>query len=107
YEINGPLFFASAKHYAETLKATGFKSKIIIIRMRHVPFIDSTGLHNFKDVIKVLKDSGTIIILSGVNKKVMNDLKTFDFIDIIKQENIFSTFKGAVERAKELFKQEV
>ncbi len=31
YEINGPLFFASAKHYTETLKATGFKSKVIII----------------------------------------------------------------------------
>ena len=103
YEINGPLFFASAKHYTETLKATGFKSKIIIIRMRHVPFIDSTGLHNFKDVIKVLKNSGTTIILSGVNDRVMEDLKTYGFIDMIGENNIFKTFKGAVAHAKELF----
>jgi SulP family sulfate permease len=100
------LFFASAKHYAETLKATGFKSKIIIIRMRHVPFIDSTGLHNFKDVIKVLKHSGTTVILSGVNDKVLEDLNTYGFINIINKENIFKTFKGAVKKAKELFYQE-
>ena len=103
YEINGPLFFASAKHYTETLKATGFKSEIIIIRMRHVPFIDSTGLHNFKDVVKILKNSGTTIILSGVNDRVMEDLKTYGFIDIIGKDNIFKTFKGAVSHAKELF----
>ena len=100
YEINGPLFFASAKHYTETLKATGFKSKIIIIRMRHVPFIDSTGLHNFKDVIKVLKNSGTSIILSGVNQRVMQDLETYDFVNIIGKTQIFDTFKDAVNYAK-------
>lgn len=100
YEINGPLFFASAKHYTETLKATGFKSKVIIIRMRHVPFIDSTGLHNFKDVVKVLKHSGTIIILSGVNSRVMEDLETFGFINLVGNSQIFSTFKDAVQSAK-------
>ncbi len=106
YEINGPLFFASAKHYTETLKATGFKSKIIIIRMRHVPFIDSTGLHNFKDVIKVLKNSGTTIILSGVNERVMKDLNTYNFIQIIGENQIFDTFKTAVVSAKnKLIKQ--
>jgi len=100
YEINGPLFFASAKHYTETLKATGFESKVIIIRMRHVPFIDSTGLHNFKDVIKVLKNSGTIIVLSGVNKRVMEDLNTYEFISFIGKDKIFNTFKAAVDFAK-------
>ena len=98
YEINGPLFFASAKHYTETLKATGFKSKIIIIRMRHVPFIDSTGLHNFKDVIKVLKNSGTTIILSGINERVMHDLETYHFM--INKSQIFDSFKDAVNYAK-------
>ncbi len=100
YEINGPLFFASAKHYTETLKATGYKSKIIIIRMRHVPFIDATGLHNFKDVIKALKNSGTNIILSGVNKRVIHDLETYHMLQMIGNSNVFDSFKGAVNYAK-------
>lgn len=46
YEISGPLFFASAKQYCEVLKSTGIYKKVVIIRMRHVPFADSTGLRN-------------------------------------------------------------
>ena len=103
YEINGPLFFASAKHYVETLANIGFNSKIVIIRMRHVPFIDSTGIKNFKDVIKVMRHSGTVIILSGVNDRVVNDLKTYGIVKLIGEKNIFSTFKGAVKYAKELY----
>ena len=103
YEINGPLFFASAKHYVETLANIGFNSKIVIIRMRHVPFIDSTGIKNFKDVIKVMRHSGTEIILSGVNDRVVNDLKTYGIVNLIGEKNIFSTFKGAVKYAKELY----
>ncbi len=71
--------------------------------MRHVPFIDSTGLHNFKDVIKVLKNSGTTIVLSGVNDRVMQDLEIYEFISLIKEEHIFSSFKEAVTFAKETF----
>jgi len=100
YEINGPLFFASAKHYTETLKATGFKSKVIIIRMRHVPFIDATGLHNFKDVLKVLKNSGTKIILSGVNDAVFGDLLKFQFMELITPDCILPSFEEAINKAK-------
>jgi len=103
YEINGPLFFASAKHYTETLKAMGFKSKIIIIRMRHVPFIDSTGLHNFKDVLKVLKNSGTEIVLSGINQRVLEDFEKYNLISIIGKKNILGSFKEAVLFAKTNF----
>ena len=47
YEISGPFFFASAKQYAELIKQMGLKSRIIVIRMRHVPFIDATGFSQF------------------------------------------------------------
>ncbi len=107
YEINGPLFFASAKHYVETLKYIGFKSKIIIIRMRHVPFIDSTGIQNFKDAIKVMKQSNTKIILSGINERVLKDLDTYHIVKMIGKENIFSTFKGAVKFSKREYQETI
>ncbi|MDA3851762.1 MAG: SulP family inorganic anion transporter, partial [Spirochaetaceae bacterium] len=46
YEISGPLFFASARRYTELIKEVGIKNKIVIIRMRHVAFIDQTGLQS-------------------------------------------------------------
>ncbi len=100
YEISGPLFFASAKQFCEVLKSIGLRKKIMIIRMRHVPFVDSTGLKNLKDALKILKDSGTKIILSGVNETVFNDLEKGEIVKIVGAKCIFSTFDLAVEAAK-------
>ena len=99
YEISGPLFFASAKQFCEVLKTVGYRKKIMIIRMRHVPFVDSTGLHNLKDALISLKDSGIKIILSGVNETVCNDLRSNKIVDLVGKENIFSKFDLAIEAA--------
>ncbi len=99
YEISGPFFFASAKQYTEVLKEIGFRSKILIIRMRHVPFIDSTGMHNFKEAIKTLKGSGVKIVLSGVNVSVLNCLKKSYIVTLIEESNIFDTFEEALKHS--------
>jgi SulP family sulfate permease len=100
YEISGPFFFASAKQYAQLIQQIGLKSKIIVIRMRHVPFIDATGFHNFKAVIKSLQNSNVRIILSGVNESVLLDMEKYDLIFKIGDEYIFDSFKDALDCAK-------
>lgn len=102
YEISGPLFFASAKEFCEVLKSVGYTKKIMVIRMRHVPFIDATGLRNFKDAIESLMDSGIKIILSGVNDNVCRDLKTKNIVDLVGNENIYNTFDLAIDAATTL-----
>jgi SulP family sulfate permease len=111
YEISGPLFFASAKKYSETIIEVGIKSKILIIRMRHVPFVDSTGVKNLIETIKILHSSGILIVLSGVNETVLKDLgknKVFSFVD---RSNIFNSFDFALEYSKnkleELYSEEL
>jgi len=100
YEISGPFFFASAKQYAQLIQQIGLKSKIIVIRMRHVPFIDATGFHNFKAVIKSLQNSNVRIILSGVNESVLLDMEKYDLISKIGDEYIYDSFKDALDCAK-------
>lgn len=102
YEISGPLFFASAKEYCEVLKTIGFESKVIIIRMRHVPFVDSTGLRNLKEAIRILKSSETQVVLSGVNDSVFEDLKKSEIDRMVGEKNIFNSFDLAVEGAQNL-----
>ncbi|MCX6076864.1 MAG: SulP family inorganic anion transporter [Campylobacterales bacterium] len=102
YEIGGPLFFASAKQYAQTIKEIGFSSKILIIRMRYVPFIDSTALHNLSETVKTLKNAGVIIVMSGVNNEVYKDLKKHHIVDLIGEENILKTFEEALNYAKKI-----
>lgn len=104
YEISGPFFFASAKQYSEVLKSVGGKSKVLIIRMRHVPFIDATGMHNFREAIKALKAAGITIILSGVQPAVRKDLDAGRLSFTIGKGNIFDAFDKAVLAAEKSLK---
>jgi len=65
--------------------------------MRHVPFIDSTGVKNFTDVISLMKKRGVNVILSGVREDVRKDLKKVGLIELIGEGNIFSNFDDAVK----------
>ena len=102
YEISGPLFFGSAKSYAEMIKQVGLKSKIMIIRMRHVPFIDSTGCQNFKSVIKTIQSNHTRIFLSGVNPSVRSELDKSNITGLVGKENIFDLFDDALAESLKL-----
>lgn len=99
YEIAGPLFFASAKQYAETLSLIGFEKEILIIRLRHVPFIDSTALHNLESTIESLQLSGVTVMLTGANDTVYKELKRHKIIDLVEEKNVFSKFDEALKTA--------
>jgi SulP family sulfate permease len=102
YEISGPFFFASAKHYGEVIKANGIKYKVLIIRMRHVPFIDATGLKNLKEAIKSLRTEGTKVVLSGVNPQVLSELSKERIAFMVGKGNIFPEFSLALTRANQM-----
>lgn len=102
YEISGPFFFASAKQYTEVIKSVGIRSKILIIRMRHVPFVDSTALHNFEETIKTLQKLDVKIVLSGVQNSVLEDLKKDGITSLIGEDNIQDSFTKALKYSKEL-----
>jgi SulP family sulfate permease len=70
--------------------------------MRHVPFVDSTALHNFEETIKTLQDSNVKLILSGVNAQVLEDLKKYKITNLIGEENILSSFERALKRSAEI-----
>jgi len=103
YEISGPLFFASAKQYSGVIKEIGLKSRLLIIRMRHVPFVDSTALHNFEEMIKTLQKSDVKLVLSGVESSVLQDLKKHGITSLIGDENILDSFDKALKHAKNIF----
>jgi SulP family sulfate permease len=100
YEISGPFFFGSAKHYGELIRETGFKSKLLIIRMRHVPFIDATGVHNFRGTLCLLLGAHIKIYLSGVNPEVRKELVKGNIAQMVGPEHIFDSFDDAVKAAK-------
>lgn len=105
YEIDGPFFFGIANKFDEQMRIIGDKPKIRIIRMRKVPFIDSTGLHNLQIFFKSSRQEHIIILLSGVNLRVREALVKSGIDKMIGEENIFDHISGAVAKANELMKE--
>ena len=104
YEINGPYFFGIATKFEDTMAQLGDRPKVRIIRMRKVPFIDSTGIHNLTVLCEMSQKEKTTVILSGVNDKVHKVLEKSGFYELLGKENICPNINIALERAESIVK---
>ena len=103
YEINGPYFFGAGNKFEDLMATMGQKRpKVRIIRMRKVPFVDSTGIHNLTNLCAMSQKEGIQVVLSGVNPKVQAVLHKAGFDQMLGEENICSHINIALERAKQL-----
>lgn len=105
YEINGPYFFGVATQFEELMDEFRDKSKVRIIRMRKVPFIDSTGIHNLANLCEMNSKRKITVVLSGVNPKVHSALQKANFYNILGEKNICPDINVALARANELLKE--
>jgi len=103
YEINGPYFFGAGNKFEEIMGALHHRRpRVRIIRMRKVPFVDSTGIHNLTNLCVMSQGEGIQVVLSGVNPQVQAVLHKAGFDTLLGEENICSHINLALERAKQL-----
>ena len=102
YEINGPYFFGAGNRFEEIMATFGDRPKVRVIRMRKVPFVDSTGIHNLTNLCLMSKKEGIQIVLSGVTQKVDAQLTKAGFQHIVGTENICSHIDLARARGREI-----
>jgi len=102
YEINGAFFFGAAETFKETMAAIAGKPKVLIIRMRDVLLLDSTGMHALKDVVHRSRKDGTAVLLSDVHMQPLVALTGSAVLEEIGPKNLFSSLDDALQRAREL-----
>lgn len=102
YEIDGPFFFGVANKFDEKMRMIGDHPNIRIIRMRKVPFIDSTGLNNLETLCRNSKKEKIHIILSGVKPNIRESLYQSEIPQIVGDENICNDIHLAVARSREI-----
>ena len=103
YEINGPYFFGAGNKFEEIMGALRHqRPKVRIIRMRKVPFVDSTGIHNLTNLCLMSQREGIQIVLSGVNSAVSSTLHKAGFDTLVGADNICSHINIALQRAQQL-----
>lgn len=102
YEIEGPYFFGVANKFDEVMQRYAETPKVRIIRMRRVPFIDSTGIHNLETLCMQSKKAGIQVVLSGVKPHVHDTLRKAGFFHTLPDEFICSHINIALDKAKEI-----
>ena len=101
FEITGPLFFGAAYKFKDAMKYIKQHPKVLIIRMRHVPIIDATGIQTLKEVVHESAKHHTKLILSELNsEQVRKELQDSRLLFAVGKANVTVTFENALARAE-------
>ena len=107
FEITGPLFFGAAYKFRDAMKYIKQHPKVLIIRMRHVPIIDATGIQTLKEVVQESKKHHTKIILSELNSElVRKELQDSRLLFAVGKANVTDTLDQALVRSKMILADE-
>jgi sulfate permease, SulP family len=99
YEINGPFFFGAAEKFKDTLWEVSRKPKVLIIRMRNVPAIDSTAMHALRDLVRRTKKDGTLVLLSDVQPQPRLALERSELLNEIGSDHVLNNIDEALAAA--------
>lgn len=100
YEIDGPFFFGVASRLPDLLRALERPPSTIILRMRHVPAIDATGLRALEVTIRGFFDRGTNVILSGVQEQPARAMEAMGITELVGRTNVCASLAEALSRAQ-------
>lgn len=103
FEVHGTLFFGAVDRFKEAIKQVEGTPKILILRMRDVFAIDASGLHALEEIVKNLKDEGTMLITTGLHAQPLVAMQNSGLFDRIGEENIVGGFDEALARVDEIF----
>lgn len=102
FEIEGAFFFGVADKFRDTLGVSSHHPKVLILRLRHVPYIDATGVRVLGEFVNNTMASGTHLIFSGVHGDLSLALRRSGIESRVGSGNILPDIDSAIERARTL-----
>ena len=102
YAVEGPFFFGAVENFERALATTHTDPRVLIIRLKWVPFIDITGIETLEEVIVGLHKRGVRVMLSGANARVEAKLEKAGIVELVGRENFFKEFPDAIARCREI-----
>lgn len=96
--LNGPVFFGSITGFKSVMQDIPADVKIVIIRMKNVPFMDQSGLYAMEAAIKELRDRGTQVLMTIVQPQPKYMLNSTGVIpELVPEECVFKTFEDCTD----------
>ena len=100
YEINGPMFFGMTDRITD-ISVKEF-TRYLIIRMRGVPSLDSSGMNALENLYEYCKENGVQLIISHANEQPMAIMRHAGFVDLVGEEHFRPNIDDAIAHAREL-----
>ena len=96
--LNGPVFFGSITGFKSVMQDIPADAKIVIIRMKNVPFMDQSGLYAMEAAIKELRDRGTQVLMTIVQPQPKYMLNSTGVVpELVPEDCVFKTFEDCTE----------
>jgi sulfate permease, SulP family len=102
FEIDGPFFFGAVETFKETLGQIAERPRVLIIRMRHVGALDSTGMHALKDVVRRSRRDGAVVLLADVRDQPLAAIMGSSLMDEFGPNTVFANIDDALAAARTL-----
>ncbi|MNF87428.1 putative transporter [compost metagenome] len=96
YTIEGPLFFGAAETFERVLAQTHTDPRLLVIRLKRVPFMDITGLQTLEEVIQELQKRQIVVKLCEANRKVLNKLDKAGILQLLGTAHYHDEFAAAL-----------
>ncbi len=100
YSIDGPFFFGAANQFQEAILTVAQPPKVVVLRLRNVPYLDATGLHALESAIEGLRRRGTIVMLSAIQSQPLDMLQRSGAAHMVGDDNIFRNTADALAEAR-------
>ena len=96
YDVAGPFFFGAAEQFKDTLAAVSKKPKVLVVRMRSVPFIDSTGLNVLRDLVRRTQRDGTTVIIAEIQDQPRRALQRGGLVEMVGPDHVVGSLELAI-----------
>jgi SulP family sulfate permease len=100
YKVEGPFFFGAVENFERALATTRTDPRVLILRLRWVPFMDITGVQALEEAIEDLQARGVRVMITGANPRVTAKLEKAGVLDRIGRENFCRDLIEALERCR-------
>lgn len=102
YEISGPLFFGAADKLIALKNQVTPDTKVVVLRMRSIPALDTTAMNTLADVFRELKENGVTMVFSHTLEQPYAVIQKNGFLTVAGKENFCANIDAALKRAEEI-----
>jgi sulfate permease, SulP family len=100
YEINGPFLFGAAEKFKETMGTIARPPRVLILRMRDVTAMDSTGMHALRDLVRRSRKDGTLVLFTELRSQPLVAMDRAGMLDELGEDDVYGSVQEAMQRAR-------